>query len=39
MQSKKRTLSDLPTYKIILLGDASVGKTCLCNKYITGDYE
>ena len=39
MQSKKRALSDLPTYKIILLGDASVGKTCLCNKYITGDYE
>ncbi len=30
--------ADLPTYKVILLGDASVGKTCLCAKYLTGKY-
>ena len=31
-------MEDLPSYKVILLGDSAVGKTCLCARYLTGDY-
>lgn len=29
----------LPSYKVVMLGDAGVGKTCVVNRYIKGSFE
>ncbi|XP_041365066.1 GTP-binding nuclear protein Ran-like [Gigantopelta aegis] len=33
------TVQDMPTFKLVLIGDGAVGKTTFCKRHITGEFE
>ena len=35
---KSSDKGNVPSFKIVMLGDASVGKTCLVNRFIKNSY-
>lgn len=39
MVEKDKTASDqVPSYKVVMLGESGVGKTCIVNRYLKGSY-
>lgn len=36
---RKSIIEDIPTYKILIIGDQGIGKTSLIHRYITGEFK
>ena len=38
MPAKAVTKKEIANYKVVMLGEAGVGKTCIVNRYVKGNF-